>query len=297
MEDFAGYITKLERLAARAVPADPADYSQDGLLYCGHCRTPKECRVDIGGRQRVLRCMCACSVRREEAEKARKQQEGEAERAERLRFDCIADKGLRACRFETAQDSPLLRKCRSYVESWESARRDNVGILLWGGTGGGKTFAAACIANALVDRGIPALVTSFPSILAAGWEEREKFLKNMNRFPLLVLDDFGTERRSEYAGEVVYSVIDRRYKSGKPLIVTTNLPLEALRNPAGIEQRRVYDRILEMCIPVLAKSAAYRNEKAAQKLRTAQAIFGGEPLVETTLEDGQTRRRDAGGTA
>lgn len=276
MDGLSTFLDGLERRASGAVRKEPDDYMQDGLLYCGHCRTPKECRIDIGGRERVLRCMCACSVRREEAEKARERQEAQAMRVERLRLGGIADKGLRSCRFDRAAESPLIRKCRSYAKNWAKAREDGLGLLLWGCTGGGKTFAAACIANALVDRGIPVLVTSFPGILAAGWEEREEFLENVNRFPLLVLDDFGAERQSEYANEIVYSVIDRRYKSGKPLIVTTNLPLEVLRNPESIEQGRIYERILEMCAPVMAEPAGYRREKAMRKLRSAEAIFGRE---------------------
>ena len=49
--------------------------------------------------------------------------------------------------------------------------------------------------------------------------------------PLLILDDFGMERGTEYGLEQVYSVIDSRYRSGKPLIATTNLTLEELQHP------------------------------------------------------------------
>ena len=48
-------------------------------------------------------------------------------------------------------------------------------------------------------------------------------------YPLLILDDFGMERGTEYGLEQVYSVIDSRYQSGKPLIATTNLTLEELQ--------------------------------------------------------------------
>ena len=51
--------------------------------------------------------------------------------------------------------------------------------------------------------------------------------------PLLILDDFGMERGTEYGLEQVYSVIDSRYRSGKPLIVTTNLTLDDLPEPGG----------------------------------------------------------------
>ena len=53
------------------------------------------------------------------------------------------------------------------------------------------------------------------------------------RYPLLILDDFGMERGTEYGLEQVFNVIDSRYRSGKPLIVTTNLTLDDLHNPEG----------------------------------------------------------------
>ena len=53
------------------------------------------------------------------------------------------------------------------------------------------------------------------------------------RYPLLILDDFGMERGTEYGLEQVFNVIDSRYRSGKPLIVTTNLTLDRPAQPGG----------------------------------------------------------------
>ena len=78
----------------------------------------------------------------------------------------------------------------------------NNGLLLWGNTGNGKTYAAACIANALIARGIPALITSFPRILNAGWDKRE-IAEQMRQYPLLVIDDLGAERESDYFNNLV----------------------------------------------------------------------------------------------
>lgn len=53
------------------------------------------------------------------------------------------------------------------------------------------------------------------------------------RYPLLIIDDFGMERDTSYGLEQLYNVIDSRYRSKKPLIVTTNLTLQELQNPEG----------------------------------------------------------------
>ena len=58
--------------------------------------------------------------------------------------------------------------------------------------------------------------------LAASFEGRNEYISRLCSYPLLILDDFGVERGTEYGLEQVYSVIDSRYRSGKPLIATTN---------------------------------------------------------------------------
>lgn len=262
--------------AAKANPMGPDDYEQDGLLYCGACRTPKQCRLTLGGRVMIAPCQCACAERRYQAEESRRRAEEDRLKIDSLRETGIEDKSLRRCSFAGARPSKLLDKCRRYAEQWERVRNANMGLLLWGEPGGGKTFAAACVANALIDRGIPAMITSFPRILAAKWDERAELIWQISRFPLLVLDDLGTERTNEFSTEIVYTVVDERYKSGKPLIVTTNLDIGTIRNPPNVDRQRIFERILEMCTPVRAEPMQFRKAAAGRKLNLAREILGGE---------------------
>ena len=85
-----------------------------------------------------------------------------------------------------------------------------------------------------------------------------------------IIDDLGVERNTEYAMEQMFTVIDSRYRSKKPLIVTTNLKLEEIKNPPDLAHARIYDRILERCAPVLFSGKNFREEggrttKAAAK--------------------------------
>jgi len=68
-------------------------------------------------------------------------------------------------------------------------------------------------------------------------------------------------------GEIVQNIIDSRYRSGKPLIVTTNLTGEELQNPADIRKQRTYSRLYEMCIPFCVKG----NDRRQKKLRSDYA--------------------------
>lgn len=265
----------IDSIAKKAEPVrDLVDYEKDGLLYCGHCNTPKQCRIPIGGNVRLVGCQCACAAREYEAEKKARADREKRLRIETLRADGIRDKSLTACRFDKATMSDEIVKCKRYADAWDDMRRENNGLLLWGNTGNGKTFAAACIANELIDRGIPAMITSFPRILNAGYDKQE-IIKQVRYYPLLVIDDLGAERSSEYAMETVYMVIDERYKSKKPLIVTTNLTLDELCKPKNMDYQRIYDRVIEMCTPLVFKGDNLRRDKSNKRLRYVKSVLEG----------------------
>lgn len=265
----------IDSIAKKAEPVrDLVDYEKDGLLYCGHCNTPKQCRIPIGGNVRLVGCQCACAAREYEAEKKARADREKRLRIETLRADGIRDKSLTACRFDTATMSEEIVKCKRYADAWDDMRRENSGLLLWGNTGNGKTFAAACIANELIDRGIPAMITSFPRILNAGYDKQE-IIEQVRYYPLLVIDDLGAERSSEYAMEAVYTVIDERYKAQKPLIITTNLTLDELCKPKNMDYQRIYDRVIEICTPLVFKGDNLRRDKANKRLRYIKSVLEG----------------------
>lgn len=56
-------------------------------------------------------------------------------------------------------------KAHAYVENWKEAYKSNIGLLLFGDVGTGKSFFAGCITNALLDQNVPVLMTNFPTIL------------------------------------------------------------------------------------------------------------------------------------
>ena len=108
-----------------------------------------------------------------------------------------------------------LTLAKRYVEQWDSMKAQNMGLLLWGGVGTGKSFFAGCIANALLAQGVPVLMTNFAKILGAVTGmygmERQRFFSSLNTYSLLILDDLGAERNSDYALEQLFQVLDSRY--------------------------------------------------------------------------------------
>ena len=128
----------------------------------------------------------------------------------------------------------------------------------------------------VMEQEISVKMTNFAAVLndlAATFEGRNEYISNLCRYPLLILDDFGMERGTEYGLEQVYNVIDSRYRSEKPLIVTTNLSLDELNNPPDTAHKRIYDRVTEMCTPVCCSGVNFRREKAQEKMERLKKLM------------------------
>ena len=267
-----------------AATAEPEDYTgEDGLLYCGKCHKPKEAYfpkgMSLAGRDRhPSECDCRRAEReKREAEERRAKHQTEVERLKKQGF---TDPAMQGWTFENdCGKCPQMERAHSYVAQWETMKAENIGLLLWGKVGTGKSFFAGCIANALMEQEIPVRMTNFAAILndlAASFAGRNEYISRLCSHALLILDDFGMERGTEYGLEQVYSVIDSRYRSGRPLIVTTNLTLEDLQHPEDTAHARIYDRLLEMCAPVCFTGENFRKATAQQKMERLKELLKGK---------------------
>ena len=128
---------------------------------------------------------------------------------------------------------------------------------------------------------VPVCMTNFATIfndLAASFSGRNEYISRLCSFPLLIIDDFGMERGTEYGLEQVYNVIDSRYRSRKPLIVTTNLTLEELQHPEDTAHARIYDRLLEMCSPLCFTGENLRKAAAQGKMERLKRLLAGKEI-------------------
>ena len=103
---------------------------------------------------------------------------------------------------------------------------------------------------------------------------RNDIVDRLCRYPLLIIDDFGMERGTEYTLEQIYNIVDSRYRSRKPLIVTTNLTLNEIQHPQDTAHARIYDRLLEMCVPISCIGVSFRKENAQEKLERLKILIG-----------------------
>ena len=72
--------------------------------------------------------------------------------------------------------------------------------------------------------------------------------------------------------EQMFFVIDSRYRSRRPMIVTTNLTLDEIKHPPDLAHARIHDRILERCAPILFAGKNFREENAAATRTAAKEI-------------------------
>jgi DNA replication protein DnaC len=223
--------------------------------------------------------MCKCrkkEVRRETEEQERRDFQ---RRVESLRERGIKD--LKYLEWTFANDDrrypAISDACRKYVDEWGRMRAGNIGLLFFGSVGTGKSFYASCIANALLEKCVPALVTNFPWILSqsSGWgDSRTELLNSLQAYAIVIIDDLGVERSTDFAVEQVYVVVDTLYRSGIPIIVTTNLTPAQIKTPNNLGYERIYDRILQNSIPIKMTGPSRRAELAAEKWSKYQSFLG-----------------------
>lgn len=251
--------------------------ADDGLLHCANCGGALERRLlrPVLGMDKIP---TICKCRMEYYERERKEFEARQHEitVSAYRSVCFHEKSMANWNFENDDSSnSVMDKAREYVKNWPTMRKEGIGLLLWGGVGTGKTYMAACIANALIDQEKRVLMTDFASISNISIFDSEEYIKSLGTYDLLIIDDYGAERNTEFALQNVFDVINRRWESGKPLIVTTNLELDRIRNKdtENITRARIEDRILEMCKPVYVSGESRRAASGKKKMDVLRDVF------------------------
>lgn len=272
MNSFETAVEAIIEKAQETANIVEGDYiGEDNLYYCGKCHTRKQTVFSMFGNTKVVCCICKCRAAEIKAEDdARKH----FELVGRLRQRGFPERQMLDWTFanDDGTNPKMTQAMKNYVENFDTFREEGKGLLLFGNVGTGKTYLAACVANELINKGIPCLVTNFTRIANELWDidNKQKYYDNLNSFPLLVLDDLNAERKTEYMQEIVFNVIDQRTRAGLPLIVTTNLTREELLSPANISDQRIFSRLFKLCTPIEVegkdrRQAALKNDIGKMK--------------------------------
>lgn len=256
------------------------DYiAEDGLWHCGKCGTAKQFRMPEEllkmGMPEIVGCCCACQTAREKREKAEQQLVNIISRNKELanipEHYLSADIGT--------VESPDARKIGiNYIRNFEQMGK--TGLLLYGDVGTGKTYLAACIANALLNRGIGVKWLTSMQIVERGsfFNESEyaEYIHSITSPDLLIVDDLGAERGTEFALERVHSLVDTRISANKPMIVTTNIDINDMGNCTDLKKKRTFDRILPATFAFAMKGISYRMKQAQKSYSELKNLLMGE---------------------
>ena len=244
---------------------------EHGIERCSVCRDPVYTFIDGMGK---LPIRCACDDREDEAFRRRKAEQ-KAQRKVRESPLYNADYSTFTFDRDDKPQSEAATISRAYVEHFAEMSEQNSGLLYTGTVGTGKSFYAACVYNEIIKRGTPALMFTSPALIGAIKREGNGLVRELNAYPLIVLDDLGAERNTDYAAELLNLFVDARYTARKPLVITTNLSAKDMQSCTDMRYRRIFDRIRTMCpTVVILDGESRRAEQQRQKAQQAREIMG-----------------------
>jgi DNA replication protein DnaC len=141
----------------------------------------------------------------------------------------------------------------AFVDSLDERLDAGRGLWLFGDTGTGKTTLAMLISKAALEAGHSVAIYSLPKLLARirrtydsepSGESYLTFFERLTSVDLLHIDDLGAEKRSDWVLEQLYALINERYETQRSMLITTNLPHEALEEQIGA---RTVSRLSQIC--------------------------------------------------
>lgn len=170
--------------------------------------------------------------------------------------------------FDSKRDMEAFATCRNYSNDGKLMERKRNSLIIAGGYGSGKTHLAAAVSNTLISRGIPVLfgtsISHFDNI-RNDFENSgiNRYTAKMKSVSVLVIDDLGKEKKTDWTKQVLFDVVNYRYEHKMPLIITTNLISESgdFSALANHVEGAVWSRFCEMCSIVYTKGGDYRRKE------------------------------------
>lgn len=208
-----------------------------------------------------------------------KEQNERREKAEKL-----FDKSKMGARFKTrsfenfkvdSQNAKAFETVKRYSDNFKKHADQGIGFMLSGSYGTGKTHLAAALAIDLINKGIPVIFGTLISLLgkirqtySESWKQEDELeiLEAYSTVDLLIIDDLGKERVSEWSLEKLFSIVNTRYENNLPIVITTNYNIDTLIDKLTINKNSdvaesLVSRLYEMCRGILLNATDHRMEK------------------------------------
>lgn len=138
-----------------------------------------------------------------------------------------------------------------FVDMVSHEKAHRFGMVLSGPAGTGKTFLAACIANAIIDKRLSCKFTKISEVSDSITDDYGKSADVINAlcsYDCVILDDFGADISNDKLRSRAYEIIDALYMSNTPFIITTNLSPDKMTADRDNFNVRTYSRIFGACV-------------------------------------------------
>ncbi|GEM_PF-318398 len=152
--------------------------------------------------------------------------------------------------------------CRKFADNFASVKGGE-GLFLYGQSGVGKTHLAAAVVNRLKDSHW-AVFVHVPSLLDQ-LRRQARSIDPLQKSDLLVLDDLGSERSTDWALEQLLVILDGRINHNRSTILTANYDSEQWNKLDRIVGMRLASRIKGQHLPVLIQGPDWRQQKRYQR--------------------------------
>lgn len=217
---------------------------------------------------------CKCKRDKTSKEKAENDAREKQGRLQAIIKNSMMNENFKKCTFKAWDHSKgierLYKAGLTYVNNFQEYKQQNQGLLIYGNPGNGKTYFSACVANELIKRIIPVICVSSIALIERINESRNNYgnegiftvLNSLNNADLLILDDLGTETDTKWTRSMMYQIIEKRYSSNLPIIITTNISLTELRDRYD---DRVCSRLNKMCTFFNNTGKDIRKEEGKEK--------------------------------
>lgn len=265
----------LQNVMTNLLNTSACDDDKDGYV-CEECGTfVKSVLVEVKALniKRTVLPSCDCRIEKNEALLRESQNLSKKKEIERLFSISNLGERFKKATFESflnRQGSESVAKmAQTYVNSFKEQKGES--LMIWGEPGNGKTHIASAITNALAVKGYIVVFQSVPELLQRirgtfnndNKENEQQIMRALLECDLLILDDIGAEKPTEWVEEKLFNIIDGRYRREMPTLYTSNLQPKQLQDQVS---KRSYDRMVETSVMIENKASSYRREIAKQRL-------------------------------
>lgn len=218
-----------------------------GRQICPFCGQPLQPRIiSVNGKDHTagyMNCSCEGAVLERMAATQQEEEKAKKEKHEKHIW-----------RLNRAGIPKRFRDVKTDVSEYVDAIKKGYSFVFSGGVGTGKTYLACAIASALIDD-LTIQFTSVAKINAAIFDDamsEAELFRSLAQCQLLILDDLGKEKPSEWLLALTFRIVNARYEENLPIVVTMNYTMEELKrrleaSPKDPAALSIVSRLYEMC--------------------------------------------------